>query len=390
MTPAARVSAAIEVLDRCLSGTPVEKALTNWGRSNRYAGSKDRAAVRDHVFNAYRCCRSHAAIGGSMTGRGLMLGTLKKANQPIDELFNGARFAPEELTEDERAHLAACPELTPDESVDCPNWLWPMAVRDLGENAETVFRVQQSRAPVFLRVNLVKSSVEQARKILSEDGINTELHPRQETAIRVILNPRRVQQSRAFQEGLVELQDASSQAIADFVPVEPGMKVLDFCAGAGGKTLAMAARCQAHYSVYDVNRRRLEPIRERARRAGVKVTRVTDQDLQTKGSFEGVLCDVPCSGSGSWRRSPEGKWSLTNDRLDELLKTQAEILDKAADLVAPGGWLVHATCSVLHCENEGQVEAFLDRHENWQAGEILSFLPDDLGDGLFAQVLLHK
>lgn len=179
MTPAARVSAAIEVLDLVLAGSPVEKALTNWGRQNRYAGSKDRAAVRDLVFEAYRCLRSCAAIGGTRNGRGLMIGLLRKKGVSLETIFSGERFAPAQLTKVETSAPVSTEEFPAAVRFDCPDWLWPIAQQDLGQDAERVFTTLQSRAPVFLRVNLLKTDTETAQAKLLEEGIETEIHPRQ-------------------------------------------------------------------------------------------------------------------------------------------------------------------------------------------------------------------
>ncbi|GGE41917.1 RsmB/NOP family class I SAM-dependent RNA methyltransferase [Actibacterium pelagium] len=387
MTPAARVSAAIEVLDRYLDGTPLEKALTNWGRQNRYAGSKDRAAVRDHVFSACRRMRSAAAIGGARTGRGLMIGLLSADGVDLQEVFTGDRFAPAPLTPEELTHLESCVEMFGDEAVDCPDWLWPDVVQALGAAASEVFGSQQSRAPTFLRVNLAKADLPSAQASLADDGIETVPHPTQDTALEIRSNPRRLQQSTAYTDGLVELQDASSQAISDFVPVETGQNILDLCAGGGGKTLAMAARVHADFYAHDIDPKRLAPIKERAKRAGVAVKLLQSDQLGRAEGFDGVLCDAPCSGSGSWRRSPEGKWSLTPKRLEELCQIQADILDQAASLVQPDGWIVYATCSVLACENEDQVSAFLKRNPGWTLERSLQFHPDEAGDGLYAALL---
>ncbi len=389
MTPAARVSAAIEVLDQVLSGTPVEKALTNWGRRNRYAGSKDRAAVRDHVFDAYRRLRSSKAIGGGATGRAVLIGAMAQSGADLKTIFTGERFAPSPLTDGEKEHLALSLALPEDVEVDCPAWLWPQLKAEYGDQAVEISKVQQRRAPIFLRVNIRKASREVAAATLAEEEIETRDHPDQETALEVVSNPRRVQQSRAFKDGIVELQDASSQAIADHVPLQSGQSVLDYCAGGGGKTLAMAARVNADFVVHDIDERRLAPLGERAKRAGVRVRSVAPNSLSSSDAFDVVLCDVPCSGSGAWRRSPEGKWALTEERLQELVKSQGEILDTAAQWVRPGGFLVHATCSILRCENEDQIDAFLLRHPNWKRGAQKSLQPSGLGDGLFAQVLVR-
>lgn len=383
MTPAARAAAAIAVLDRWLAGDPAEQALTNWGRANRYAGSGDRAAVRDLVFDAIRCRRSFAAWGGAETGRGLILGGLRAAGEDPDALFTGEGHAPPPLTSVERV-----PPVPPEglHALDCPDWLAPRLQASLGEDFAPVMTLLRHRAPVFLRANLRRVSRAEAQAALAGEGIAADPHPLAETALQVTGNARKIKVSAAYREGLVELQDAASQAVVSALPLRDGQRVLDYCAGGGGKTLAMAARAAAAFTAHDVDPARMHDLPERARRAGVTV-RLSETARLRPGAFDLVLADAPCSGSGSWRRAPEAKWALTPQRLAALCATQAAILSQAAPLVAPDGVLAYATCSLLREENEDQIAAFLAAHPGWNRQRERRLTPLDGGDGFFLAIL---
>ncbi|MDA7963244.1 RsmB/NOP family class I SAM-dependent RNA methyltransferase [Ruegeria sp.] len=387
MTPAARVQAAIEILDEILTGAPVEKALTGWARRSRFAGSKDRAAIRDHVFDALRRKRSFAALGGAGTGRGLMIGQLRAAGQDPASLFTGDRHAPSPVTAAEVAR-----DFVKDaERLDIPDWLWPEFTRSLGDQAEPVAQALQTRAPVHLRVNLSRSDMAQAIAILAEDGIEAQLHPACNTALDVTGNARKIAQSRAYTTGLVELQDAASQAVVAALELQPGMRVLDYCAGGGGKALALAARNKdVRVFAHDANPARMRDLPARAERAGAEITVLPGAELADHGPFDIILTDVPCSGSGSWRRAPAGKWALTPDGLQDLTRIQAEILGTVAPLVAPEGTLAYATCSMLVVENDAIVDEFVQDHPDWTVGFRKSWRVSHGTDGFFTAHLTRN
>jgi 16S rRNA (cytosine967-C5)-methyltransferase len=385
MTPGARIAAAIDVLDRILAGEPAEKVLTLWGRDNRYAGSGDRQAVRDHVFDALRRRRSYAARGGAETGRGIMLGACRAAGRDPATWFSGQGHAPAILTDAEQAHVP--PDMADPVRLDLPDWLWPQVSVTLGAQTEEVLRVLQNRAPVQLRVNLAKTDRETAIAVLARDGIVATPHPDVKTAIQVIENERKVKISAAFEQGLVELQDAASQAAVLRLPLHDGERVLDYCAGGGGKSLAMAARARLKVFAHDADPRRMADLPARSLRAGVAVTAVSTAGLRQQAPFDLVLTDAPCSGSGTWRRSPDAKWRLTPQALDQLVVLQADILDQAAGLVASGGKLAYATCSILDAENASQISAFLTRADGWVVTDEMRLLPGPLHDGFYLAVM---
>ncbi len=363
MTPGARIAAAIEILDEICGGAAAEKVLTGWARRSRFAGSKDRAAIRDHVFDALRCRRSFAAFGGGADGRALMIGALRVSEVPVETLFTGEGHAPAPLAAEELA-AGRAPEPGA-EAGDIPDWLWPHFCESLGDAAQQEAEALRHRAPVHLRVNSRKADLIAAQKALHEEGIETREHAACATALEVVEGARRINASQAYREGLVELQDAASQAVVAALPLEPGMRVLDYCAGGGGKTLALAAHPGVQVFAHDAYPARMKDLPARAERAGVSVSLLDTKDVQRQAPFDLVLTDVPCSGSGSWRRAPAGKWLLTPERLDALTGAQAAILRETAPLVARDGVLAYATCSVLDCENAGRVRAFLAAEEDW-------------------------
>ncbi|SLN27445.1 Ribosomal RNA small subunit methyltransferase B [Roseivivax jejudonensis] len=383
MTPDARVQTAAEILDRIAAGEVAERALTTWARGARFAGSKDRAAVRDHVFDALRRWRSASAAGGGASGRHIMLGLLRLDDADPDTLFTGTRHGPAPLTEEERSGGAG-PE--GHDLWDLPDWLCARLDAAYGAEAEAVATALRVRAPVTLRVNTLKADVTSAVRALADEGIETAPNPLAPCALTVTANARRVAQCTAYGDGRVELQDAASQAVVDLLPLAPGARVLDLCAGGGGKALAIAARLGGGpVEAWDADPGRMRDLPPRANRAGadIRILRAP-QD-----AYDLVLTDVPCSGSGAWRRTPEEKWRLSPERLVQLQAIQDGILDRAADLLAPGGTLAYATCSILPNENDARIDAFLDRRPGWRSVLRRQFLPGPDGDGFFTAHLMH-
>ncbi len=381
MTPAARVQAAIEILDQVADGKPAEQALTGWARRSRYAGSGDRAAIRDHVFDVLRQRASCAVLGGGDRGRALMLGLLRRAGTDPATVFTGATYAPASLSEEELSASAAPLDGLPD---DLPDWLRPQLSESLGERLAQVAQALRHRAPAHLRVNLRKTTRAKARAALQDEGISTQALSASPTALEVIEGQRKLRQSPSYLDGLVELQDAASQAVVDRLPLEDGQRVLDFCAGGGGKALAMAARARLTLDAHDSAPERMKDIAPRAARAGARITCLATEDLS--GPYDLVLCDAPCSGSGAWRRAPEAKWRLTAQALAELTTLQDQILDQASGLVVSGGVLAYATCSLLRAENEDRIERFTARTD-WQVTHQERWWPDEGTDGFFLTLL---
>lgn len=376
MTPAARAAAAIQILDAILQGEPAEAQLTRWARASRFAGSADRAAVRDLVYDTLRRRRSRAALGGGETGRALILGACRDGGLDPDTLFTGEGHAPAPLTAAERA--GGRPP-TASEATDLPDWIAAMMAADLGGAFPPVAAALRDRAPVWLRVNAASATLSAAQQALAEEDIRTEPDARCATALRVTAGERRVQASAAYRTGMIEFQDLSPQMACAALPVAPGTSVLDFCAGGGGKALALAAR-GARVTAWDAARARMRDLPARAARAGVTIRIAKDEP---QGPYDLVLADVPCSGSGTWRRTPDARWRLTPADLARLVDTQAAILNRAARLVRPGGTLAYMTCSLLARENEAQVARFLDSHPDFRLKGATTLTPLTASDGFF-------
>lgn len=404
MTPAARLQAAAGILDRVLAGAAAEQALTSWARASRFAGSGDRAAVRDHVFDALRRLRSLAARTGQdrvsdrVSGRALALGLVIEAGGDPYSVFTGAGHAPAPLDAGERAALAAAAparDWAGGVRLDVPDWLLEPFAEALGAGRDAALLAMRERAGVFLRVNAARAGQAEVIAALADDGIVAEADPRSPSALRIASGAERVRRAAAYLDGRAELQDASVQAACAMVPLPRGGRVLDLCAGGGGKTLALAASAafsgsSTRFFVHDVKIGRMADIAPRWARSGIglpqPVTLGPDR-LAGAGTFDLVVADVPCSGSGTWARTPDAKWRLTPERLAELVRTQAGILDTAAAHVAPGGRLAYMTCALLAAENAGQIVAFRARHPDFVPEAERLFLPGGGAGGFYLALL---
>lgn len=387
MTPAARIAAAIEILDRVLAGAPAEQVLTSWGRSNRFAGSKDRAAIRDHVFDGLRNKLRFAALGGAAeapTGRAVMLGAIWDSGADPADYFTGERYAPAPLRAEEQS-----PCVVPDgHEWNLPPWLSVRFREDLGAQALAQAQALCGRAPITIRVNAARTTRQDVMADLAAAGFTARENSLCETALTLDGQARGLTQTDSYSKGLFELQDAASQAVIAAIPADNPSRILDYCAGGGGKTLALAARYPgAHRVAHDAAAERMRDIPNRAARAGVTIHTVANVRALGSKPYDLVLLDVPCSGSGSWRRAPEAKWTLTRERLDALERLQAEILRETTAFVAPGGTLAYATCSVLASENQAQIDRFLAGNSDWSLIHTQAWPISPEGDGFFLAVL---
>jgi len=399
VTPAARIQAAIVVLDLWQAGTDgLDRTLAAWGRANRYAGSGDRRAIADLVYGAARRLRSAAWAAGAgepPSGRELILGSLILDGLDPVEFFSGIGHAPEPLIEAEATRLGQPLETAPRPiRLDFPDWLSP----HFESTPDAALDLMRQRAPLYLRANLLRGDRAAALAALAAEQIAAEPGPLSPTCIKVPTGAHSVARSNAYRDGLVEIQDAASQAAADYAQAMPGDTVLDYCAGGGGKTLALAAAMAGpvvgggQLYAHDIAPQRLAQLDERARRAGVEVTLLEPgQTGALTGRCDLVFVDAPCSGSGAWRRNPDAKWRLTCDQLAEYMQTQDAVLAEAAAAVRPGGQLIYATCSMLAAENEKLVGRFLATHADFRSGRApLMLAPTDGGDGFFASELFRQ
>lgn len=357
MTPAARLQAAVEILDLVIEsaredGAPADALVSRYFKTRRYAGSKDRRAVRELVFRAIRRTAERPE-----SGRAAILG-LAQEDPALLKLFGEPR-GPEPAIEGEPA---GSPGIVPD-------WLVP-ELSPLVSPEEWPALVE--RAPLDLRVNVARTTREAMLQAIA-GSTPTRLSP---WGLRLPPDSR-IDDHPALLEGLVEVQDEGSQLIALACEPAAGERIVDLCAGAGGKSLALAAAAPgATILAADANRARLSKLRPRAERAGAVIeTRLLNPPNELaelddwRGAAELVLVDAPCSGSGTWRRNPEGRWRLTAERLDRLVSVQSRLLDIASELVRPGGRLVYAVCSLLSREGAALIEDFLSRRSSWHAQE---------------------
>ena len=383
MTPAAHIAAAIEILDLILSGGNAETSLTRWGRSNRFAGSGDRNAIRDIVYDALRQKNSLTKRSKKISGRSWIIALLQKSEVNLDEYFGTSRYSPPKI---KKWELDLLPLENESDLHDIPDWLWPKWKATLGRKANEVANTLKERANIFLRVNITKFARKDAIQALQKDGIISKLHPTVSTALIVDKGTRNIKNSEAYHLGLVELQDASSQASILQLSTDQNGPILDYCAGGGGKALALNAYLNKPIFAYDANLLRMKDLPKRASRLGADIRITKSNDL--KNSYYGlVFCDVPCSGSGTWRRDPEGKWSITLRDYQKLLSIQENILTTAAQLVRANGRLVYATCSVLKDENKTQIQKFLANSNEWVFEKEKLFMPNELGDGFYFATL---
>ncbi|MGD1879035.1 MAG: RsmB/NOP family class I SAM-dependent RNA methyltransferase [Kiloniellaceae bacterium] len=397
MIPAARLQAVIEILDGIATrpgNGPAELAVNDYLRQRRYIGSKDRKAVTALTYDVLRH-RARLAWwlergqGSAASPRQQLLAYLELCDRETPEslarLFDGSRYAPAPLSAEETALVArlddpALRQAAPPAWVahEVPEWIMPRLEEAFGPAAGAEAEALLQEAPIDLRVNSLQGTRAEAHGALAEEGIETTPTPLSPLGLRVA-GRRALRASQAFNAGLVELQDEGSQLAALLCDARPGMAVADVCAGAGGKTLALAAAMQGQGRLLamDVDQSRLDRSALRLRRAGVSdaaagfferrpvrpagkdLTKDLAADESLHGSFDRVLVDAPCSGTGAWRRHPDARWRLTPADLDSYKTAQRDVLRRAALLVKPGGRLIYVTCSLLPEENQTQADAFL-------------------------------
>jgi 16S rRNA (cytosine967-C5)-methyltransferase len=381
MTPAARAAAAIEVLtDIDSRRRPAADAMKDWGLAHRFAGSGDRAAISALVYDALRRKSSSVWIMGEAGPRAEVLGALRQTRdlgvEAIAALFTGQGHASAKLTEGEVARLTAADLSGAPSHVigDFPEWLAPQFEASFGAAAAEEGRALAERAPVDLRVNTLKTTRDKALAALAH--LSPEPTPFSPVGLRIAMRPDGrappLASDPAYVKGLIELQDEGSQLAALIAEAKPGMQVLDLCAGAGGKTLALAAAMENQGQIYaaDPDSRRLAPIFARLARSGARNVQVrapkgqADVLADIDGRCDLVLIDAPCTGSGAWRRNPDAKWRIRPGALEQRIKDQDETLESALRFVKRGGRIVYVTCSVLRAENEDRIAALLERRDD--------------------------
>jgi 16S rRNA (cytosine967-C5)-methyltransferase len=401
LTPAARCSAAIEVLtDIAERRRPAADALKDWGLAHRFAGSGDRAGIASLVYDALRRRASAAWIMGSESPRAILIGALRLqqglAAGSVAALFSGERFAPEPLSDDERARLdtGTLTGAPPDVAGDAPAFVLPDLGATLGDDLIPELKALARRAPLDIRVNALRGDRAAVMPALAAFDAAPTPHAPHGLRIPIGADGRgpALHVEAEFLEGWYEIQDEGSQLAAVLAAPRPGETIVDLCAGGGGKTLALAAETGngARLIATDGDPRRLAPIHERLRRSGavaeVRTPRTgrarTDVLEDLDGAVDRVVVDAPCTGSGTWRRNPDAKWRLRPGSLALRTAEQAQVLDRAARLVRPGGRIVYITCSLLSAENDAAVSGLLSRwrgrFDALPAAEVLAASPDSL------------
>jgi len=392
VTPPARLATAIDLLGRIDSTPrPADAVVSAYFRERRFIGSKDRAEISIAV---YRAMRRRARLtwrlqkaGTEATPTSLLLADLLVGEQQtfdrVEKLFSGGPYAPEPLSFEEKAlarrlegRLLEPQDMPDDVRAECPPWAEPELRRALGDDFLPQMEALKHPAPLDLRVNVLKGvSRDDIIAQLNADGLKCEASHLSPIGIRMAGRPS-VMAHPLYRDGTIEIQDEGSQLVALMADARPGQEVMDFCAGAGGKTLAMAAAMNNKGRVIasDVLANRLVRAKERFRRAGAHniqthpITGETDPWIKRhKGRFDRVLVDAPCSGTGTWRRNPDQRWRSLGPGLADLLPLQGRLLQSASRLVKPGGRLIYATCSMLPAENEDHAEAFLAANPGFTA-----------------------
>lgn len=426
MTPAARTQAVIEILEEVLSvPRPADTITSAYFRARRFIGSKDRSAIGARLYAVMR--EYHrlgwwiARAGCDVNARTLVIAAIAigggEEAKGLNELFSGAKYAPAPMSKEER-HLARelagqqleHPEMPLRERMECPEWAFAPLKEALNGTFETEMGSMMEQAPLDLRVNALKATRDETLARLKKDGFDAHAGKLSPLSIRVFGRPQ-IAQHALFRDGVIEIQDEGSQLVALVADAKPGEQVADFCAGAGGKTLALGAAMnnRGRIVALDVLGGRLMRAKERFRRAGLHniETRAlsSERDKFVKrheGHFDLVLVDAPCSGTGTWRRDPDKRWRQLGPGISELVPLQRSILESAMRMVRPGGRLVYATCSLLPEENERQVENFLESHPDFSlrpakqvleipgASDNLNLTPAKHGtDGFFAAVMVR-
>lgn len=412
MTPAARAQAVIELLEGVQSalsgnGPAMDVLVRRYFSARRYAGAKDRAAITEDLYDIIRhqaelAWAVQVAHGGNAPGkagyRDILLAKLayrdRREIADIEALFSGTGHAPEPLDADERrlAEALLAIDKTPPEAVlvECPRWLEPYFRRRFGGSFTNEMAALLGRAPLGLRVNTLRATRQAVMDLLHAEGLEPRHAAFAPDGLVLDGNPR-LDDLGLLRDGWVEIQDEGSQVAALLIEAEPRLQIADLCAGAGGKTLAMAAAMENTGQIYafDSDGKRLASLRERMKRAdarNIQIQRLPQSGdkrdnilWQFAGRMDRVVLDVPCSGSGTWRRSPELRWRLNEDALNSLISTQSALLKEGAELVKPGGRLVYITCSLLVEENEDRIAAFLAKNPDFRVLPYTVAWPEKAG-----------
>ncbi len=390
MTPDARLAATIElfglVRDAALSGgAAADNLIRGYFRQRRYAGSKDRRHITENIYAILHDYEALAwrvtEAGGEVGARSLVIAWLLGAGENPHEQFVGGKYAPEPLDDAEKAlsaRLGALKTAPPETArLNCPKWLEPALRERFGAEFAAAMQKLNSRGLATFRVNILKMSRDEAIEKLAAEGAEITPTDRSPWGFTLTTESPSIRGSALLRNGAIEVQNEASQIASLLVDARPGMQVLDLCAGAGGKALALAASMENKGQIYaaDINARRLGRLKDRYRKAAARniqtILLPEDNDARNAAlkhcaaAMDRVVVDAPCSGTGTWSHNPELRLRADAEWLRRLRETQQALLDEAAGFVKPGGRLVYMTCSLLAEENEAQVEGFLASHKDW-------------------------
>ncbi len=426
MTPAARTAATIEILTEIARGdAPADAVLADWFRGHRFAGSGDRRAIRDGVYTDFRAgalrrWMVQTAGGDPENPRSRVIaGMALNAPDEVAAHFDGTGYGPAPLSGEETTLVTAIAEqdavaAPPHVAGNCPQTLYALFLDQWADGAADELAALNRTAPVDLRVNALRATRDEAQARLAADGYEAAPTPYSPTGLRSATRGN-FQQLGAYREGMIEPQDESSQLVTAMVGAAPGLRVIDYCAGAGGKSLALAAEAgnQAEIVACDVSHSRLSHTAPRAERLGVDGLRslavpADAAPAELERWADRVLIDAPCSGTGTWRRSPDMRWRTSPDAIDDYARDQDSLLEIATTMLRDGGQIIYAVCSVLEQEGRARVDEFLLRHPDFERRPISNVLPAalvaELGcktdlvltpnrhdtDGMYAAVLVRR
>ena len=400
MQEISRADAAINILDDYLKGYPLEKTLKQWFKKNRFAGSNDRRNIRDLVFDILRkrlILYYPFQINEYVeNGRILVLSYLflyKKGSFSLEDIKKNKYLSPP-INSNELIILNNINRLVKKApkniSLNYPEFLEEKLSQSLGNNFNAIMELFLKRAPVYLRINQNKINLKEAKIKLENQGIFSEICPSSNYALKVISGEKLIKNSSSYQLGEVELQDLSSQLTTELIQISSGKKILDFCAGSGGKALAIASRLRnkADIFAYDLNDLKYKNLNYRANKAGANITILDSKQLiKYKNFFDIVFVDAPCSGTGTWRRDPKIKWELNDQKLTLLTKNQYSIVKQACSYLKNGGFLIYVVCSLLEDEGDLIIRKYLLHHKNYSKVNSGTFHPINASDGFYFSVL---
>ena len=395
--------ASIVILKNILNGCNANKAVNDWSKSNRFAGSSDKFLIRDLVFSGLRrkksCFFVFKKFGLPQDSRCIVIITVNELGYDIQQFFTSSKYGPKKLNHVEKEAIIAQKALLKKsknfEKYDFPDFLENDLKSSLGIFFESFLEFSKFRAPLFIRINKIKTSLDLVEKKLNFENIKTKRLVNIKDSLQILDNHRKIKNSHLYKNGFFEIQDVSSQSVVNFIfenlkLQDNKINVLDYCAGSGGKTLALASclKGNGNFFAYDLYSFRMKKLNERLIRNGVKCSVLKEDDIvKRKFFFDYVIVDVPCSGSGTWRRNPELKWDLNKNKLKQILSAQQRILLAASNLINNNGKIAYITCSVLDIENINQVNFFLDINKNFKIVKEKKIFCDFGGDGFYVAIL---